>query len=60
MDRPEILDSENERIFCSRCGRQLRGKRSRELGYGPSCYALWKKERSQQKNLLDSGGECSQ
>lgn len=59
MSKPEILDNENERIFCSRCGRPLKGKRSRELGYGPSCYVLWKKERSQQKNLLDCDEGCS-
>lgn len=59
MDKPDVSSNENERIFCNRCGRPLYGKRSRELGYGPSCHAIWKKERSKQKNLLNEDKGCS-
>ena len=45
----------NEKVFCKRCGRLLIGDRSKELGYGPSCYRIWKKERSQQIRLFDEG-----
>ncbi len=45
----------NEKVFCNRCGRLLRGDRSKKLGYGPSCYYIWKKERSQQIRLFDEG-----
>lgn len=49
---------EDEVILCHRCGRVLKGERSKQLGYGPSCYIMWKKERSQQKQLFDlSGGD---
>lgn len=47
----------NEKIFCKRCGRLLKGERSKELGYGPSCYSIWKKERSQQMKLFNDEGD---
>ena len=46
-----------EKIFCNRCGKPLRSEESKKIGYGPSCYRIWKKERSQQKQLFDIGGE---
>jgi protein-arginine kinase activator protein McsA len=53
----EIKNDENtveeEVILCHRCGRVLKGEKSKKLGYGPSCYATWKKERSQQIQLFD-------
>ena len=33
----EIEKSESE--ICKRCGRKLKSASSRELGYGPSCFA---------------------
>lgn len=56
MNTNPVAD-EKEKIFCSRCGRPLRGRKSRELGYGPSCYAIWKKERSQQLKLFEDDGD---
>ncbi|MBO7212434.1 MAG: hypothetical protein J6V44_15745 [Methanobrevibacter sp.] len=46
-----------EIIFCNRCGKPLRSDLSKKLGYGPSCYRMWKKERSQQHQLFDIGGD---
>lgn len=40
-------------IFCRRCGRKLVGSHSKELGFGPMCYKLWKRERNQQLRLFD-------
>lgn len=48
-------NEENDKVFCKRCGRLLRGEKSRELGFGPSCYHAWKKERSLQVRLFDVG-----
>lgn len=48
---------DKEKVFCKRCGRPLRGLHSRELGYGPSCYSVWKKERSQQLKLFGDGDD---
>ena len=53
------MSSENSNIddkviYCRRCGRPLKGFSSRELGFGPRCYSLWKKERNQQMPLFDS------
>ena len=41
-------------VFCRRCGRPLRGFASKELGFGPSCYRQWKRERNQQMSLFDT------
>lgn len=40
-------------IFCRRCGRKLVGDHSKELGFGPMCYKLWKRERNQQLRLFN-------
>lgn len=40
-------------IFCRRCGRKLVGSHSKELGFGPMCYKLWKRERNQQLRLFN-------
>ena len=48
-----VKPEEEEVVLCHRCGRVLKGERSRKLGYGPSCYAMWQKERSQQIQLFD-------
>lgn len=40
----EDIDRE---VYCRRCGRLLRGVRSKELGFGPNCYRAWKNERNQ-------------
>jgi hypothetical protein len=50
-----VPDMEKEKVFCKRCGRVLRGSKSSELGFGPSCYKLWKKEHSLQVKLFDVG-----
>ena len=28
----------HEKRYCLRCGRELKSKESRQLGFGPSCY----------------------
>lgn len=48
-------EKDEEIIFCKRCGRKLLGEHSKELGFGPTCYKAWKKERSQQIQLFDIG-----
>ena len=61
MKNSDIIETnkntKEENVYCNRCGRLLKGQRSKELGYGPSCYYLWKKERSQQIKLFDEGEE---
>lgn len=49
------VTNDKDKVFCKRCGRLLRGERSKELGFGPSCYHAWKKERSLQVRLFDVG-----
>ena len=57
MSENNVVDSGNESktVLCKRCGRKLVGKRSLETGYGPRCYSIWKKERSQQLKLFEEG-----
>ena len=43
----------NDLVFCKRCGKPLIGEKSRERGWGPTCYKLWKLERAQSKKLFD-------
>jgi hypothetical protein len=45
--------TDTERVFCKRCGRLLIGKKSRDLGYGPKCFILWKQESDTNQNLFD-------
>jgi hypothetical protein len=50
-------DSGNdENIYCRRCGRLLRGENSRNKQFGPNCYRIWLKERSEQPKLFDTNG----
>lgn len=49
------VNASNDKVFCKRCGRPLVGEHSRSLGYGPTCYRLWKLERSQNCKLFDVG-----
>lgn len=37
---------ENKRVFCRRCGRELKNKKAKELGFGPSCFAKYMKEQA--------------
>lgn len=54
----ENEDQEEELVFCRRCGRPLRGIVSKSRQFGPSCYRVWVKERSQQINLFEVGENC--
>lgn len=54
MSEEEIKKSE-EVVFCNRCGRPLKSELSKKLGYGPSCYDMWKKERLQHRQLFEIG-----
>lgn len=29
---------ETKRVFCKRCGRELKSSKAKELGFGPACY----------------------
>lgn len=42
----EILQEETKRVFCRRCGRELKSKKAKQLGFGPSCYRKYMKEQS--------------
>lgn len=44
-------------VFCRRCGRKLAGSYSKSLGFGPTCYRLWKKERNAQIPLFEKEEE---
>lgn len=46
---------DDEKVYCRRCGRLLLGENSRYLGFGPTCYRLWKKDNSQQIRLFKVG-----
>lgn len=48
------VDKQDDEILCRRCGRRLRGSKSRELGFGPACYRAWKGERIKQLGLFSS------
>lgn len=47
-------DEKVEKVYCKRCGRTLRGSKSKALGYGPICYELMLEERCKRFNLLVS------
>jgi len=47
------IKNEERVVYCRRCGRELKGKYSKDLGFGPRCYSLWRKERNQQLQLFD-------
>ena len=50
-------------VLCRRCGRKLLDEVSKERGFGPACFKMWKKEHSSQIALFtikrsdDNGGE---
>ena len=47
------VDLENMVVFCRRCGRPLKGNASKEIGFGPRSYRLWKAERKHQISLFE-------
>lgn len=53
-------DVNNDLVFCKRCGKPLMGEKSRERGWGPTCYRLWKLERAQSKKLFDVEGDSNE
>ena len=52
QENQKQVDKQDEEILCRRCGRRLKGTKSRELGFGPSCYKAWKSERIQRVGLF--------
>ena len=47
---------DNSVVYCRRCGRKLVDLKSREVGFGPKCFELWKMENlSEESNLF--GGD---
>ena len=58
MDKQNIPENTEDKIvFCKRCGRKLVGSDSKLLGFGPTCYRLWKKERNQQMPVFETTGD---
>ena len=43
LTKKQLLQ-ETKRVFCRRCGRELKSKNAKELGFGPSCYKKYIKE----------------
>lgn len=39
-----IAEQESKRVFCRRCGRELKSKNAKELGFGITCYKKHMKE----------------
>lgn len=35
---------QTKRVYCRRCGRELKSAKAKELGFGPSCYTKYMKE----------------
>ena len=48
----EAKQMSDEKVLCRRCGRVLLDENSKQLGFGPTCYKVWKRERSQQIQLF--------
>lgn len=48
----DTKQASEEKILCRRCGRVLLGENSKHLGFGPTCYKAWKRERTQQIQLF--------
>lgn len=42
----EQLFQETKKVFCRRCGRVLKNKLAKELGFGPSCYRKYINEQN--------------
>lgn len=40
---------------CRMCGRKLKSEESRVLGFGPTCYAKYKKQMRRKKRLIENG-----
>lgn len=55
--KPNEVKEDDNKVYCRRCGRLLIGNSSKELGFGPTCYKIWKKEHSQQIQLFDVGDD---
>lgn len=49
-----LAEQETKRVFCRRCGRELKSKKAKELGFGTSCFKKYMKEslRSNRKRLF--------
>jgi hypothetical protein len=49
-----LAEQESKRVFCRRCGRELKSKQAKELGFGPTCYKRHMSElaRSNRKRLF--------
>ena len=49
------LVQESKRVFCRRCGRELKSRQAKELGFGITCYRKYMKEclRSTRKHLFN-------
>ena len=41
-----LEQQESKRVYCRRCGRELKSAKAKELGFGPSCYTKYMKELS--------------
>lgn len=39
-----IAEQESKRVFCRRCGRELKSKQAKELGFGITCFKKHMKE----------------
>lgn len=39
-----LAAQEDKRVFCRRCGRELKNKQAKELGFGVTCYKKYMKE----------------
>ncbi len=44
-----------EKEHCERCGRKLRSEKSRELGFGPVCYAKEQAEKTLVQDEPENG-----
>lgn len=52
------MEQEIKRVFCRRCGRELKSKQAKELGFGITCYRKYMKETtlSNRKRLFTMEG----
>ncbi len=49
-------NTEEEKVFCRRCGRLLIDEQSKLIGFGRKCYSIYKKELLEQSRLFITGG----
>lgn len=40
----KVNNEESKRVFCRRCGRELKSRQAKELGFGVTCYKKHMKE----------------